>query len=289
MRAKSGRIEIKTPAQIVKMRRAGLIVAQIHEALREATVPGVTTEELDKVSADVIARNNAHSNFLGYGGFPATVCISVNDQVVHGIPGKQILEKGDLVSFDCGAYILDEHGKQWHGDAAFSMIVGGDAYGHPDDLALIATTQAALWNAIAALGQGDHIGVVGDAVEAVVAQDAISNGWAAGIVEEFVGHGIGTSMHQAPDVLNYSVRGKSRKLKTGMVLAVEPILVRGSGLVRELSDGWTVVTQDKTNAAHCEHTVAILPGGVWVLTAFDGGRDGLAAFGMSPRAVAQRG
>lgn len=283
------RIEIKNTDQILRMRRAGMVVAAIHQALREACEPGVTTGELDKVSSAVIARMGAKSNFLGYENYPATVCISVNDEVIHAIPGRRVLQFGDVVSFDCGAYIVDQAGRQWHGDAAFTMICGGEKYARKDDLELIDTTRRALWAGIAALAKGQRLGEIGDAVEEVVYEDSLRYGWEAGIVEEYVGHGIGTSMHQAPDVLNYSTNSKGPKIKPGMVLAIEPMLTRGKSAVKELPDGWTVVTADGSRAAHFEHTVAVLPGGVWVLTTPDGGRDGLAHFGLSPRAIAPRG
>lgn len=283
------RIEIKNTDQILRMRRAGMVVASIHQALRAACEPGITTGELDKVSAAVISRMGAKSNFLGYDGFPATVCISINEEVIHGIPGQRVLQFGDLVSFDCGAYIVDQNGRQWHGDAAFSMICGGEEHGRPEDLQLLATTERSLWTAIAALAKAKHLGEIGDAVEEVVYEDSLRFGWEAGIVEEYVGHGIGTAMHQAPDVLNYSTRANGPKVKPGMALAIEPMLTRGGGLTKELQDGWTVVTVDGSRAAHFEHTVAVLPGGVWVLTAPDGGRAGLAPFGLSPRAIAPKG
>lgn len=285
----NGSIELKTTDQILRMRRAGMVVASIHQALRETCRPGITTAELDSVSAAVIARMDAKSNFLGYDGFPATVCISINEEVIHGIPGDRVLQFGDLVSFDCGAYIVDRAGRQWHGDAAFSMICGGEENARREDLELMSTTERALWAGIAALAKARHTGEIGDAVEEVVAQDAETFGWEAGIVEEYVGHGIGTAMHQPPDVWNYSTRAKGAKVKPGMVLAIEPMLTAGGALTREKPDGWTVVTVDGSRAAHFEHTVAVLPGGVWVLTAPDGGRAGLAPFGLSPRAVAPRG
>lgn len=289
MSSEDRRIEIKSTDQILRMRRAGMVVASIHQALRQACEPGMTTGELDEVSAAVISRMGAKPSFLGYEGYPATVCISVNEEVVHGIPGNRVLQFGDLVSFDCGAYILDHNGRQWHGDAAFSMICGGEEHGRADDLQLMATTERSLWAAIAALAKAQRLGEVGDAVEEVVYEDSLRFGWEAGIVEEYVGHGIGTAMHQPPDVLNYSTRAKGPRIKPGMVLAIEPMLTRGGAVTKELADGWTVVTVDGSRAAHFEHTVAVLPGGVWVLTAPDGGRSGLAPFGLSPRAIAPRG
>lgn len=289
MSVQDRRIEIKSTNQILKMRRAGMVVVAIHQALREACEPGITTGELDQISAAVIKRMGAKSNFLGYDGFPATVCVSINEEVVHGIPGNRVLQFGDLVSFDCGAYIVDNASRQWHGDAAFSMICGGETHARPEDLQLLSTTERALWSAIAALANAKHLGEIGDAIEKVVAEDTLRYGWEAGIVEEYVGHGIGTAMHQAPDVLNYSTRSRGPKIKQGMVLAIEPMLTRGGSVTKELSDGWTAVTVDGSRAAHFEHTVAVLPGGVWVLTAPDGGRAGLAPFGLSPRAIAPRG
>ncbi len=284
-------IQVKTPDQVRKMRQAGLVVADIHKALREAAAPGVTTAELDAVSARVISQAGARSNFLGYYDYPATVCVSVNDEVVHGVPGPRVLEAGDLVTFDCGAYITDVDGAQWHGDAAFTMVVGG-RYASESDRVLDTTTHHALWDAIAALakavsgqasGRSACLNAVGDAVEARVAQVAEGQGLELGILEDYVGHGIGTAMHMPPDVLNYSVKRRGPRLRPGMVLAVEPMLTAGPAEVHELADGWTVVTVDGSRAAQWEHTVALVPGGVWVLTAPDGGAEGLAPYGIKPR------
>lgn len=263
------RIEYKTADQVVKMRRAGLVVADIHTALREAIRPGVTTAELDAVSARVIEQAGATSSFLGYHGYPATVCISVNDEVVHGIPGARELAPGDVVSLDCGA-IVDG----WHGDAAFTVVL---PEADPADVALCETTERAMWAGIAALATGERLGVVGDAVEDVVA----ASGTAYGIVQEYVGHGIGSSMHQPPEVLNYRTRDKGPRLRPGLCVAVEPMLTRGSRMTQVLEDDWTVVTDDGANAAHWEHTVAIGPEGIWVLTAPDGGAQRLGELGVT--------
>ena len=274
------RIEIKTPDQVRHMRRAGLVVADIHAALREAVKPGGTT-----------GRAGAHSNFRGYYDYPATVCVSVNEEVVHGIPGERVLHEGDLVTFDCGAYVLDGSGVQWHGDAAFTTVVGG-RYASDADRILDATTRQALWAAIAALaramagddsGRAGRLNTVGDTVEDVVAEACSEHAVSMGILEDYVGHGIGTAMHMAPDVLNYSVKRKGPRLRPGMVLAVEPMLTLGEPEVEELDDGWTVVTVDGSRAAQWEHTVARVPGGVWVLTASDGGVEGLDPYGIEPR------
>ncbi|MDU0968223.1 MAG: type I methionyl aminopeptidase [Actinomycetaceae bacterium] len=273
------KIQYKTREQMGYMREAGLVVAQIHEALREAAKPGVSLLELDAVSADVIARAGAKSNFLGYYGYPATVCISVNDTVVHGIPDERLLAEGDLVSFDCGAYV-ERAGSQWHGDACISVLVGGRKAASRDAVALDAVTNEAMWAGIAALATGKTIACVGEAVEEVVEQQAKSVGFTAGIVEEFIGHGIGTEMHQAPDVLNYRARGRQAKLKPGMVVCVEPILTRGSAAVTTLKDGWTVKTRDHSLACHWEHEIAITENGICVLTAPDWGASELARFGV---------
>ena len=285
------RIEIKTPDQVRHMRRAGLVVADIHAALREAVRPGATTGELDAVCAATIERAGAHSNFLGYYDYPATVCVSVNEEVVHGIPGERELREGDLVTFDCGAYVLDESGTQWHGDAAFTTVVGG-RYASDSDRILDSTTHRALWAAIASLaramageapGRAGRLNAVGDTVEDVVAEARRDHGVPIGILEDYVGHGIGTAMHMAPDVLNYSVKRRGPRLQPGMVLAVEPMLAAGEPEVEELDDGWTVVTVDGSRAAQWEHTVALVPDGVWVLTASDGGVEGLDPYGIEPR------
>lgn len=263
------RIEIKTAEQIGLMRRAGLVVARAHDAVREAARPGVTTAELDAVAAEVISEAGAKPSFLGYHGYPAVLCVSVNDEVVHGIPGERVLEPGDVVSVDCGA-IVDG----WHGDAAFTMVLP-DA--DPADEALSAVTEEAMWAGIAALATNERLGGVGDAVERVVEDSGVEYG----IVQEYVGHGIGSAMHQPPDVLNYRTRERGPRLRPGMCLAVEPMLTRGSRMTEILDDDWTVVTADGSRAAHWEHTVAIGPEGIWVLTAHDGGAERLAAHGVT--------
>ncbi len=279
------RIELKTRDQMRQMRLAGLVVADIHAKLREAVRPGLTTAQLDRVSADTIAAHGASSNFLGYYGYPATVCISVNDVVVHGIPDDRVLEAGDLVSFDCGAYLMAD-GRQWHGDAAFTVICGGDeaAAGPVGERRrrLNAVTEESMWAALAALASARRLSAVGEAVEEVVARHAEADGWEAGIIEEYTGHGIGTAMHQDPDVLNYRARGISPKLRPGMVLAVEPMLVTGDIETVTLADDWTVKTLDGGDAAHWEHTIALLEDGVSVLTAADSGAAGLAPYGVVP-------
>jgi methionyl aminopeptidase len=269
------RIELKTPDQVRVMRRAGLVVADALAAVREQVRPGMTTADLDAVAAAVIAAAGATPSFLGYDGYPATVCVSVNDEVVHGIPGPRVLEPGDIVSIDCGA-IVDG----WHGDSALTLVLP-DA--DPADVALSDATERAMWAGIAALATADRLGAVGDAVEDVVdaTDTAPHSGARYGVVEEYVGHGIGTAMHQPPDVLNYRTRARGARVRPGLCVAVEPMLTRGTHATQVLDDDWTVVTADGSRAAHWEHTVAVLESGIWVLTARDGGAARLAELGVT--------
>ncbi|WNB86016.1 type I methionyl aminopeptidase [Cellulomonas sp. ATA003] len=269
------RIEYKTPEQVLLMRRAGLVVADALAAVRAEMRPGLTTADLDAVAADVIRSAGATPSFLGYHGFPATLCVSVNDEIVHGIPGPRVLAPGDVVSVDCGAIV-----EGWHGDSAMTVVLD-DA--DPLDVELAATTERAMWAGIAALAGADRLGAVGEAVEDVVdgAAAAGANGGSRyGVVQEYVGHGIGSAMHQPPEVLNYRTRDRGARLKPGMCLAVEPMLVRGSQASRVLEDDWTVVTADGSRAGHWEHSVAVLAGGITVLTAHDGGAARLAELGV---------
>ena len=255
-------VEIKTPDQIAVMREAGLVVARTLEVLREAVSPGVTTAELDTLAHDTIRDQGATSNFLGYGahrgvgGFPGVICTSVNDEVVHGIPGRRTLRDGDVISIDCGA-IVDG----WHGDAATTVAVG-DA---PEEVTeLMRVTEEALWRGIAAASLGGRVGDISDAVEASIALSGF------GIVDGYTGHGIGSAMHQPPDVPNIGGRARGPKLEPGLVLAVEPMVTLGSPRTRTLADDWTVVTADGSWSAHFEHTFTLTDTGPWVLTALDG-------------------
>ena len=260
---RSRRIQIKTPEQIVRMRAAGLVVARTLETVRAAVKPGVSTAELDALAEQTIREAGAIPSFKGYHGYPATLCTSVNDQVVHAIPSPdQVLADGDLISIDCGA-ILDG----WHGDAAITVPVGTIS----DELqAMIKAAEDAMWAGIAAARAGGRLTDISHAVET-----SIRRSGRYGIVEGYGGHGIGTEMHQEPHVLNYGRPGRGPRLVPGMALAIEPMITRGSAEVVELDDGWTVVTRDGEAAAHVEHSVAICPDGVWVLTALDGGRERL--------------
>ncbi len=260
------KIEYKTLDQMRLMRRAGLVVAGALAAVQRALAPGVTTQQLDAVAEDHIRSNGATPSFLGYQGYPASLCISVNDEVVHGIPGARVLAAADLVSVDCGAIVGG-----WHGDSAFSAMVPG-ADPDPGDVDLVAVTEQAMWRGIAAMDSGGRLNDVGAAVEDLVAERY-------GLVEEYGGHGIGTAMHQDPHVLNYRTRDKGPRLKAGLCLAIEPMLTAGDPATKVLADNWTVVTTDGRRAAHWEHSVALHEGGLWVLTAADGGRESLAALG----------
>jgi methionyl aminopeptidase len=272
---RKSRVEIKTPEQIALMRGAGLVVARTLELLREAVVPGVSTRALDALAETSIRDHGAIPSFLGYHGYPASICASVNDEVVHGIPGDRVLREGDQISIDCGAIL-----QGWHGDAAITVGVGlVDAASRE----LSRVTEEALWAGLAAARVGGTLNDIGTAVESSVRSQP--GGAAYGIVEEYVGHGIGTSMHMEPNVPNYAVPGSSLALVEGMALAVEPMVCAGDRAVRTLSDDWTVVTQDGLRACHWEHTVALTAEGPWVLTALDGGAARFAALGVpSPAA-----
>src|SRR5689334_9929497 len=242
----------KTPAQIAHMRRAGRVVAEMHEECARAAKPGARTADLDAAARDVLDRRGARSNFLGYHGFPAVACISPNEVIVHGIPGDRVLDEGDIVSIDCGAII-----EGWHADAAITVPVGSAP---PDSMRLLDTTKAALDAAIERVAPGNRLGDIGAAVEGVAR--------AAGyeVVREYVGHGIGTAMHEEPEIPNYGTAGRGLRLREGMVLAIEPMLNAGKGTTRLLADGWTVVTSDGSRSAHFEHTVAVTESGPEVLT-----------------------
>jgi methionyl aminopeptidase len=242
----------KTPEQIAVMRRAGRVVAEMHEACVLAAKPGATTGDLDAAAREVLDRRGARSNFLNYHGFPAVACISPNEVIVHGIPGNRVIDEGDIVSIDCGAIV-----EGWHGDAAITIPVGDiDA----ESRRLLDTTKAALDAAIVAATPGNRLGDIGAAVEGVARAAGFS------VVKEYVGHGIGTAMHEDPEVPNYGSAGRGLRLREGMVLAIEPMVNHGKPTTRLLDDGWTVVTADGSRSAHFEHTIAITENGPQVLT-----------------------
>jgi methionyl aminopeptidase len=268
------RIDTKTPDQILRMRKAGLVVGQTLQLMAQTVRPGMTTKQLDELAEEHIRGCGATPSFLGYHGFTGSLCTSVNDEVVHGIPGTRVLVEGDLISIDCGA-IVDG----WHGDAAISVVVGGRDAGRPEDLELIDATEDSMWAGIAALAVGESLYAVGAGVEDSVVASGEKAGRDYGIVEEYVGHGIGTAMHMDPQVPNYRVRDKGPTVRSGVTVAIEPMVTLGSPETRVLGDDWTVVTTDGSRAAHWENTVAVTDDGLWVLTALDGGKERLEAAG----------
>jgi methionyl aminopeptidase len=261
-------VEIKTPEQVVAMRRAGLVVGRTLEMLREVVRPGLSTGDLDARAEKHIRDLGAEPSFLGYQGFTGSLCVSVNDEVVHGVPGSRVLGEGDLVSIDCGAVV-----DGWHGDAAITVALGDV----PDDVrALDRVTEEAMWRGIAAARPGGRVTDISHAIETHVRAAGDY-----GIVADYTGHGIGSRMHMDPDVPNLGKPGKGPRLVPGLALAVEPMITLGSPVNDVLDDEWTVVTRDGSWAAHHEHTFTLTPdGGTWVLTALDGGRSRLEALGV---------
>jgi len=243
---------IRQPDELAKMRRAGKVVAEMHEKTRAAIRPGITTRELDLVAREVLERRGARSNFLGYHGFPAVICTSPNAMVVHGIPGDYTLEEGDIISIDCGAII-----EGYHGDAAYTAPVGTVS---KEAARLIEITERSLWAGIDQLVAGNRLHEVGRAVEDV----AIAAGY--GVVREYVGHAIGTAMHEQPQVPNYWPGNPGPKLKVGMVFAVEPMINLGTEDTYVLEDGWGVMTADGKLSAHVEHTICVTENGPEVFT-----------------------
>jgi len=260
-------VEIKTPAQLSLMREAGLVVARTLRVVAAAVEPGISTAELDSIAAREIRRMGAQPSFLGYHGYPATICTSVNHQIVHGIPSDEArLDAGDIISIDAGAIMGG-----WHGDAAITVPVG-EVSG--EVAALVGACELALWHGLATAVPGRRLTDISHAIE--------SSARAAGrygIVQEYTGHFIGSQMHMDPAVPNYGKPGRGPVLVEGMALAIEPMLVLGDRHTRLLDDDWTVVAADGSLAAHFEHTVAITADGPWVLTAEDGGSSGFARLG----------
>ncbi len=238
--------------ELAKMRKAGKVVAEMHEKTRAAIRPGITTAELDHIAHDVIDRRGATSNFLGYHGFPAVICTSPNDMIVHGIPGRYVLEEGDIISIDCGAIV-----EGYHGDAAYTAPVGTIS---AEAARLIQVTDDSLEAAIKEMVDGNRLSDIGHAVQSVAEAAGYS------VVREYVGHAIGTAMHEEPQVPNYGDPGKGPKLRTGHVFAVEPMVNAGGPETRALKDNWSVVTADGSLSAHFEHTIAITDNGPEVFT-----------------------
>jgi methionyl aminopeptidase len=250
-------IQVKSPEQVELMYAAGQVVGRTLAVLKEAVAPGVSTAELDAIAEREIRAAGAVPSFLGYMGYPASICASVNEQVVHGIPSEeQVLRAGDVISIDCGAIL-----EGWHGDSAFSVGVGAISAA---DQAMLDACEASMWSGIARAVAGHRLSDISHGVESSVRRSGDY-----GLIREYTGHGIGTEMHMEPIVRNYGAPGQGPRLRPGMALAIEPMITMGGANVLELEDGWTVITVDGSRAAHFEHTVAVTPDGPWVLTARD--------------------
>jgi methionyl aminopeptidase len=261
-------IELKNLEQLKSMRKAGLVVADTLQLLKQSAQIGMTTLELNEIAITNLAKHGAKSSFLGYHGFPAVICASVNEEVVHGIPNKRKLISGDVLSIDFGAIIED-----WHGDAAISFGLGEI---DPADQKLMDVCEESMWRGIAAGKKGGKLTDISAAIESY-----INSQGKYGILREYGGHGIGSAMHQEPHILNFGPAGNGPELVPGMALALEPMITRGNERTKVLSDDWTVVSNDSSKGAHFEHTYTIAPDGkVFVLTALDGGKEQLARLGV---------
>jgi methionyl aminopeptidase len=247
-------ITIKSRREFAKMQKAGATVAEVHRAVREAAVPGASLLDLESIGARIIEKNGCTSSFLNYHGtYPATLCLSPNDVIVHGIPNEYRLREGDILSVDAGAIY-----EGFHGDAAFTLGVGEIS---EEAKHLIDVTEEGMWAGIRHVRKGSRLGDIGAAISAV------GDAYGYGVVEEYVGHGIGRAMHEEPQVPNYGTPGTGMKLKTGMALCIEPMFNVGSRETKVDADGWTVRTKDGSLSAHWEHTVAITPDGPMIFTA----------------------
>ncbi|MCU1585528.1 MAG: map [Microbacteriaceae bacterium] len=270
----------KTPAELHLMVAPGLATAASLDAVRAAIRPGVTTAELDAIAEDVIRSLGAVPNFMKEPGYRHTICASVNDEVVHGIPGDRVIQAGDIVSIDSGAELGG-----WNGDAAITVVVPDPS--RPSVVAerqkLADVTEQSLWCGIASLATASHLNHIGGAIE-----DYIDSQGKYGILEDYVGHGIGRSMHEEPPVFNYRVRERGPQVKPGLVVAIEPMVTLGSIDTYTREDDWTIATVDGTAAAHWEHSIAVHAGGIWVLTAEDGGAAALAPLGVKPVPIPSR-
>ncbi len=261
-------IELKNLDQLKSMRKAGLVVADTLQLLKQSAQVGMTTLELNEIAVANLAKHGAKSSFLGYHGFPAVICASVNEEVVHGIPNKRKLISGDVLSIDFGAIIED-----WHGDAAISFGLGEV---DPADQKLMDVCEESMWRGLAAGKKGGRLTDISEAIESY-----INSQGKYGILREYGGHGIGSAMHQEPHILNFGPAGNGPELVPGMALALEPMITRGNERTKVLSDDWTVVSQDSSKGAHFEHTYTIAPDGkAFVLTSLDGGKEQLARLGI---------
>ncbi|UNK71639.1 type I methionyl aminopeptidase [Microbacterium sp. H1-D42] len=274
----------KSPAQLRSMIEPGLITAAALDALRPMVRVGVSTAELDAKAQSVIVGRGAESNFQLVRGYRHTTCISVNEQVVHGIPGALILQPGDIVSVDCGAQY-----QGWNGDSAVTFVVPDDS--RPELVAqrqeLSRVTEGSMWAGIAAMASATHIGEIGAAIQAYIEAQGTStvSGQPYGILREYVGHGIGRKMHEAPSVFNYRTPDAGAEIRPGLALAIEPMVTAGGEATFVEDDDWTVSTVDGSDGSHWEHSVARHENGIWVLTAPDGGAAGLAPFGVTPTPI----
>lgn len=272
----------KTPAQLRAMVEPGLITAAALDAVRALIAPGVTTGELDAAASAVITARGAESNFQLVRGYRHTTCVSVNDQVVHGIPGDRVLEPGDIVSIDAGAQL-----RGWNGDSAITIVVpGGDPVVTAARERLSEVTHGSLWAGVAALASARRVGEIGDAVQGYIERAAAEDGREYGILRDYVGHGIGRKMHEGPTVFNYRVADLGPEVRPGLCLAIEPMVTAGSDATFVEGDDWTVTTVDGSDGSHWEHSVAVHEGGIWVLTAPDGGAADLAPFHITPTPLA---
>ncbi|WP_454131139.1 type I methionyl aminopeptidase [Microbacterium lacticum] len=272
----------KTPAELRAMVEPGLITAAALDAVRALIAPGVTTGELDAAASAVITARGAESNFQLVRGYRHTTCVSVNDQVVHGIPGDRVLEPGDIVSIDAGAQL-----RGWNGDSAITIVVpGGDPVVTAARERLSEVTRGSLWAGVAALASARRVGEIGDAVQGYIERAAADDGREYGILRDYVGHGIGRKMHEGPTVFNYRVADLGPEVRPGLCLAIEPMVTAGSDATFVEGDDWTVTTVDGSDGSHWEHSVAVHEGGIWVLTAPDGGAADLAPFHITPTPLA---
>jgi methionyl aminopeptidase len=264
----------KSPDEMRRMLRPGLATAASLAAVQAAIAPGVSTLELDDLAEAAIRALGGVPNFKKEPGYRHTICASVNDDIVHGIPGVRVLKAGDIISIDSGAEVGG-----WNGDAAITVVLDDPA--RPDRIRELSelsdVTEQSLWCGIAALATASHLGEVGGAIE-----DYIAGRGEYGILEDYTGHGIGRSMHEDPPVFNYRIRDRGPRVRPGLVIAIEPMVTLGGIETFVRQDGWTVATSDGTAAAHWEHSIAVHDGGIWVLTAEDGGAAGLAPFGVTP-------
>ncbi|MDI3339765.1 MAG: type I methionyl aminopeptidase [Sphaerobacter sp.] len=246
-------IALKSAREVRLMRAAGLVVAEVLNLMRESVAPGVTTRELDRLAYELIVRRGGQPAFLGYHGFPASICTSVNEEIVHGIPGDRVLAEGDIIAIDVGVIL-----EGYHGDAAITLPVGRVS---PEAERLIAATEGAFHAGAAQAVAGKRLGDIGAAIQSYAEERGFS------VVREYTGHGVGRAMHEEPTVLNYGRPGTGLRLRAGMTLAIEPMLTAGNGMTRVLADGWTVVTADGSLAAHYEHTVLVTDDDPVLLTA----------------------